>query len=269
VLMAIFIVPGLLLPLLLQLQTTSAQICTWPNGEAAIDFLSCNPTAPQSSCCKKGEACLDNGYCLGSTGFVYRGACSGGWGGSSACPEACNELYDGQGANLYYCIDGDRWACGPENSENYDNPCAANSTDSEFPSIPDGGLRAQILLPWPEQGFEGCAMSSNSPYSIENSTGNATTDTCGECVKFTAAGATESADTANAHHCSNHAKIGEGVAIGLLFLISCALGAWAIWERKTRLRTPASTAARPEFRPATTHRPRSRHRAVQRDINSS
>ena len=71
--------------------STLAQTCKWKNGQDAIDFYACDPTAAQSSCCLQGEACVNNGLCYGSLGIPYRGACVGGWGNDTACPTFCND----------------------------------------------------------------------------------------------------------------------------------------------------------------------------------
>ncbi len=57
--------------------TLSSDSCSWPNGAKATNYVVCNPTASQSSCCREGEACLQNGLCYGAIGFMYRGACAG------------------------------------------------------------------------------------------------------------------------------------------------------------------------------------------------
>ncbi len=55
----------------------SSDSCSWPNGAKATNYVVCNPAASQSSCCREGEACLQNGLCYGAIGFMYRGACAG------------------------------------------------------------------------------------------------------------------------------------------------------------------------------------------------
>lgn len=93
-----------LLPLSLTLMFSSAlaQSCKWKNGQDATDYFACDPTAAQSQCCLQGEACVSSGYCYGSLGVIYRGACAGGWGNDTACPQACNDagMYLSR-ANIY------------------------------------------------------------------------------------------------------------------------------------------------------------------------
>ncbi|KAE8441489.1 hypothetical protein EG329_004913 [Mollisiaceae sp. DMI_Dod_QoI] len=65
------------IPILLQtlLGLGVAQQCYWPDGtDSDPKYRACNATAPVSACCSINDACTTNGWCLGSAGYVYRGA---------------------------------------------------------------------------------------------------------------------------------------------------------------------------------------------------
>ena len=72
--------------ILLYSQAVSAYTCYWPSGNVAqSNYVACNSTAAVSACCAANDACTTFGWCLGSSGFVYRGGCTDAHWSTDAC----------------------------------------------------------------------------------------------------------------------------------------------------------------------------------------
>jgi hypothetical protein len=168
----------------------------------------------------------------------YRGACTGDWGNTTACPEVCDDLIKDGWANIHFCgyqaaaNGADLWWCGDD--ANY-SPCSTEPTIGQSFSIPSGseraGLPVQVLLPWDVTNFDGCAINPDSQYSIERQTGDATNNapqntSCAKCPVCSDTGDTSNdlADMNTLRDCPNGALTGEGVAIGVVALLAIAMG---------------------------------------------
>lgn len=60
--------------------SVAARDCFYPDGTICTHYtyVACGPeTGPESACCGRGHGCSVNGYCMGNTGSLYRGACTG------------------------------------------------------------------------------------------------------------------------------------------------------------------------------------------------
>lgn len=60
-------------------------------------YVPCNATAADgvySACCAEGDGCTTTGYCLGNTGFTYRGGCTDvNWASESCCPSCRSGIF--------------------------------------------------------------------------------------------------------------------------------------------------------------------------------
>jgi hypothetical protein len=68
--------------------------CYWPDGtglDSPPVWVACNATADVSVCCAENDACTTNGWCLGSSGYVYRGGCTDPSWTSSVCQQQCKQ----------------------------------------------------------------------------------------------------------------------------------------------------------------------------------
>ncbi|RDW58467.1 hypothetical protein BP5796_12397 [Coleophoma crateriformis] len=106
----------LLLQICMLLATVAAQQCYWPNGSKIRpgEFLACNATSAVSACCYVDDACTTYGWCLGGSGYVYRGGCTDKTWSSQVCQQSC--MTDRSTAQkLFPCESGlptDRFCCG-------------------------------------------------------------------------------------------------------------------------------------------------------------
>src|SRR5579862_5078379 len=86
----------LVAPFLLSRVSCAASVCYFPdhNTVAPSGYGPCNSTADGefSACCDLGNsACSTTGYCYGSAGYMYRGACTDKTWNSPACPGTCSD----------------------------------------------------------------------------------------------------------------------------------------------------------------------------------
>lgn len=66
--------------------------CYWPDATTAVNtYVRCNNTedGSHSACCGFADTCSTRGFCLGSTGFLYRGGCTTPDWSSSNCAALC------------------------------------------------------------------------------------------------------------------------------------------------------------------------------------
>jgi hypothetical protein len=156
----------------------------------------------------------------------------GGWGNTTACPEACADVFDGSWAMMRQCVDN-QWWCGSSDVSMCDSDdTTANPTLAQFFTIPNGGILAQALLPQTSINFKGCAISPDNQYSfekqLEQAVANATKNNGNSSIPT---------QDAVPEDCPNGVQIGEGVAIGVLAVIALATTVWALWERRQRRRS--------------------------------
>ncbi|KAF1966445.1 hypothetical protein BU23DRAFT_574061 [Bimuria novae-zelandiae CBS 107.79] len=78
---------------------TANSLCYFPNGKQLHDYTPCNQKAGVSHCCKKTDACINNGYCFqqGRERFAYglriaRSSCTDRSFDSPACPQYCKDV---------------------------------------------------------------------------------------------------------------------------------------------------------------------------------
>ena len=141
----------------------------------------------------------------------------------------CPTISASSGATSWWC--GDTTVVNPCDEDGTNS----NPTKAQIFSLPWNGLSPQAIMPWPSQNFTGCAISLNNQYSVERQIENATEhDSCsnGGTGSTTTTPTTETVEK----NCPNGAKIGEGVAIGVLALIAIAMAGWALYERKQKNR---------------------------------
>lgn len=64
--------------------------CYYPDKSVVTGYQPCNATVADgvySACCAEGDGCSTSGYCLGGSGFAYRGGCTDeNWTSESCCP---------------------------------------------------------------------------------------------------------------------------------------------------------------------------------------
>jgi len=204
--------------------------CKNIDGSNATGYSPCFPNADQSNCCDSGEVCLQNGLCFGRVGLLYRGACAGGWGDNTTCPDYCSFISSGfaniwvcpgngdSGATVFWC--GDGTVCDTTQTE-----------DVSFFGISNYKFQAETIL----------GVTANP--SIQTVT--ATTTASGTTVPTGTSNPAPANNTPTPEdgNCpANHdVAIGAGVGVPLGLLAITAL-AWAIWERRRRSRAGATTA---------------------------
>lgn len=81
---------------LLQPNVVIGSTCYWPDGSVVSDqwsYTPCNSTANgvESTCCSQGDVCSSNGYCLGTAGYMYRGACTDSSWNDGSCCQNCRD----------------------------------------------------------------------------------------------------------------------------------------------------------------------------------
>ena len=55
-------------------------------------YYPCNTASGvHSACCGPGDQCTEHGYCLGASGYIYRGGCTDITWESANCPQQCKE----------------------------------------------------------------------------------------------------------------------------------------------------------------------------------
>lgn len=77
----------LLAPLLIA-SVNAAATCWYPDNKTSEPtHVPCNQTiSTASACCDPNDSCSVSGFCLGASGFVYRGSCTDQSWGSANCP---------------------------------------------------------------------------------------------------------------------------------------------------------------------------------------
>ncbi len=75
--------------LLFHCQAYASATCYQPNGDVDSSVVPCNSTINSSACCDPLDSCSTSGLCLGSSGFVYRSACTDPTWSSPNCPQIC------------------------------------------------------------------------------------------------------------------------------------------------------------------------------------
>ena len=72
--------------------SNGAHQCFWPDGTVSVDQVPCSD-GDFSSCCNKGDLCLDNGLCSNIVSepiTLSRGACTDPTWQSPNCPQYCS-----------------------------------------------------------------------------------------------------------------------------------------------------------------------------------
>ncbi len=84
--------------ILFQRNVVVSRTCYWPDESIVSDqegdnYTPCNSTANgvDSACCDKDDVCSSSGYCLGRSGYMYRGACTDPSWNAEACSQECKD----------------------------------------------------------------------------------------------------------------------------------------------------------------------------------
>ena len=159
----------------------------------------------------------------------------------------CPSVSAPSGASSWWC--GDESVVSPCNEDGTNS----NPTKAQIFSLPWNGLTPLGLMPSTSSNFSGCAMSLDNPYSVEKQIENATSHDSGS------SGNTGSTTTPTASivqkDCPNGAKIGEGVAIGVVALIALAMAGWALYERKQKNKLLAGVGVQKQEETQQYHQP--------------
>lgn len=202
--------------------------CYFPDGSLAdSNYQACNATASgaaHSACCAQGDACSTTGYCFGSAGFPYRGACTDqSWNAKECCP-GCKDIAKKSSSVIYHCPlnNGSArglWCCGAqEGTAKSENGCCDRTL---FDPMASGGFQ-NFYIPEGAQNPAPVSTSSASSTSTAPSSPADATD------------APPVAKTAT-HGIDRSAAIGVGVGVPVGFLLFLNL-AFLFWrERKRRL----------------------------------
>jgi hypothetical protein len=70
----------------------SAILCYFPDGTIFYGGMACLTNGTNSMCCASGDACTTSGWCLGSSGYLYRGGCTDRSWTSNACMSICKGI---------------------------------------------------------------------------------------------------------------------------------------------------------------------------------
>jgi hypothetical protein len=66
--------------------------CYFPDGTVFDGGISCLTNGTNSMCCASGDVCTTSGWCLGSSGYLYRGGCTDRSWISNACMSICKGI---------------------------------------------------------------------------------------------------------------------------------------------------------------------------------
>lgn len=216
--------------------------CYWPNGNQIPPSAKYSPCLPNPisgrdqshfACCDDAAICTDQGLCVGSANWFYRGGCTDKSWASSSCASACvakttNDTFDQGGfVNLVVCGNGTRsaeWCC--ESAGGGGSSCCAAASN--------------MLLGRPYAFVPNSTASTSSSTSSATTSGTLASSTMSSSTAGTATGAAASGSSGHSQALSSGSdstKIGLGVGLGLgLGLLLIALLSFFIFrERKRRV----------------------------------
>lgn len=113
----------IILSRLIHLGVTATLLCYWPDGTVTDGVLPCLTNGTTSMCCAVGDACTTSGWCLGSSGYIYRGGCTDQSWPSSSCLSICKGSFSHPYLSFFPIVAGGR--------EIINQRCADQSSGSE------------------------------------------------------------------------------------------------------------------------------------------
>lgn len=237
---------------LLSLLPSVIATCYYPDGSTPDqDYVPCNTTtdSSHSACCASGDACSATGYCFGSSGFPYRGACTDStWNATECCP-ACKDSATHSFSVVYHCpyVNGSAtglWCCGAQEGSPEANAGCCNTT--LFDPMDSGGFQ-HFFVPEAEEASTTSTSTVVATLSLSTTLTSATAS--GSTTSSLSASSGTPTNLSNAQSAakktsstSNHdGAIGAGIGVPLGVLLLASLGALFLRERRRRLRAEEPT----------------------------
>ncbi|TVY48411.1 hypothetical protein LOCC1_G001546 [Lachnellula occidentalis] len=230
----------LLAPLLFIACVNAAATCWYPDNKTSEPkHVPCNQTiSTASACCDPNDSCSVSGFCLGQSGWTYRGSCTDQSWDSTNCPnkfEQCLKNPDTQALESYWAA---IWSCADPGSAPDKFCCGfgtASCCNSSF-TLGTTGVAFKPGLDAYVQSISAAAVSSAMATAMASTSIGTTAS---PAAQATASQSVEANCTGTSGDLGTKIGVGVGVPLGVL---AVGVLSFLFWRESRRRNTGAGTS---------------------------
>ncbi|RDW79482.1 hypothetical protein BP6252_04120 [Coleophoma cylindrospora] len=192
--------------------------CYYPDGTAEPNHRPCNQTISGiSACCDPLDACSESGFCLGRSGWQYRGSCTDTTWASGNCAKQFPACVTDPSSNKRYNGFTALWSCDPIGTPVANFCCAYGSGESCCGSQFTLGTTGNAFKPGADAVVQSISAAAIAAYTATATGGSASAaSTSSPSASATAATATAAPKCDS--DLGTKVGVGVGVPLGVLAL---------------------------------------------------